>query len=216
MEIQEESREISGKTVEEAIELALKELGAKREEVEIEVLSKGKAGFLGIGAESARVRVRRIPVSQNVATRAMEVVNQLLKIAGVATTATLRTAHDSQTGGPIIDIQGEDSGLLIGRRGETLRALQFVVNLLVNRNSNSPVRVVLDVELYRQRREKALRELAMKVAEKVATSGRAITLEPMPAAERRIIHLTLANHPQVTTQSTGVGNIRKVTVMPKK
>jgi len=146
----------------------------------------------------------------------MEVVNQLLKIAGVATTATLRTAHDSQTGGPIIDIQGEDSGLLIGRRGETLRALQFVVNLLVNRNSNSPVRVVLDVELYRQRREKALRELAMKVAEKVATSGRAITLEPMPAAERRIIHLTLANHPQVTTQSTGVGNIRKVTVMPKK
>ncbi len=146
----------------------------------------------------------------------MEVVNQLLKIAGVSTTATLRTAHDSQTGGPIIDIQGEDSGLLIGRRGETLRALQFVVNLLVNRNSTSPVRVVLDVELYRQRREKALRELAMKVAEKVATSGRAITLEPMPAAERRIIHLTLANHPQVTTQSTGAGNIRKVTVMPKK
>ena len=142
---------MSGKTVEEAIEVALKELDADRAEVEIEILSRGKPGFLGIGAEPASVRVRQLPASEGTATLAMSVVNKILLGTGVQTLTTLRSGYDPQSGGPVIDISGDDSGLLIGRRGETLRALQFLVNLLVNKNlPDQPVRVVLDIERYRE------------------------------------------------------------------
>ena len=146
----------------------------------------------------------------------MEVVNKILGGAGVDTLVTLRSSHDSESGGPIIDITGEDSGLLIGRRGETLRALQFVVNLVVRNNlDGEPVRVILDVERYRERRHNSLHELALRVADRVAGSGRAISLEPMPPAERRVIHLALADHPRVSTQSSGIGENRQVTITPK-
>ena len=211
-----EERMMSGRTVEEAIELALKELDANREEVEIEILSRGKPGFLGIGSEPARVRVRKLGDGANAASLAMEVVNKILGGAGVDTLVTLRSSHDSESGGPIIDITGEDSGLLIGRRGETLRALQFVVNLVVRNNlDGEPVRVILDVERYRERRHNSLHELALRVADRVAGSGRAISLEPMPPAERRVIHLALADHPRVSTQSSGIGENRQVTITPK-
>ena len=208
---------MSGKTVEEAIEVALKELDASREEVEIEILSQGKAGFLGIGSEPARVRVRKLLPSQNSAALAMDVVNKILSGAGARILATLRSAYDDETGGPVIDITGEDSGLLIGRRGETLRALQFLVNLLVNRRlGDENVRVVLDIERYRERRNNSLHDLALRVADKVATTGRAVALEPMSAAERRIIHVTLSDHPRVSTESSGIGEGRKVTIAPRK
>jgi spoIIIJ-associated protein len=212
------TQEATGKTVEEAIDLALMALGAKRDEVEVEVLSQGKPGFLGIGSEQARVRVRRITEEQRSAHLAMEMVSKMLQAMGAKTTATLRSAHDSQTGGPVIDIQGEDSGLLIGRRGETMRAMQFLVNLMVNHKveKDKQVRVVLDVEAYRSRREKSLRELALRVAERVAATGRTIPLEPMSPAERRVIHMTLADHPKVTTESVGSGDNRKVTIVPKR
>ena len=144
-------------------------------------------------------------------------VNRMLSGAGVQTMATLRSANDPDTGGPIIDITGDDSGLLIGRRGETLRALQYLVNLVTNKKlGNESVRVVLDIERYRERRQKSLREMALRVAEKVASSGRSIPLEPMSAAERRVIHMALADHPKVSTESSGMGESRKVTVAPKK
>ena len=131
--------------------------------------------------------------------------------------ATLRSAHSPDSGGPVIDITGDDSGLLIGRRGETLRALQFLVNLAV-RNSlgGEGVRVILDVERYRERRHNSLHEMALRVADRVANTGRAISLEPMPAAERRVIHMALADHPGVSTESTGFGDSRQVTVAPKE
>ena len=212
-----EERVISAKTVEEAREIALKELDANPEEVETEILSKGKpGGFLGIGAVPARVRVRRIPSGDNAASISVEVVNRLLAMARVETFTALRTANDPDTGGPIIDITGDDSGLLIGRRGETLRALQFLVNLMVKKRLNDePVQVVLDIEKYRERRHASLRELALRVADSVANTGRAISLEPMPPAERRIVHMALADHPRVSTQSVGMGEGRQVTVMPK-
>lgn len=216
METQQESQEARGKTVEEAIQLALMGLGVAREEVEVEVLNEAKAGFLGIGHEPARVRVRLIPPAQRAAHLAMQVVARLLKASGAATTATLRSALDPQTGGPVIDIQGDDSGLLIGRRGETMRALQFLVNLMVNRHLEEPVRVIVDVESYRQRRHKTIHDMALRVADKVSSSGRAISLEPMPPAERRVVHLALANHPRVTTESMGMGNARKVNISPKR
>ena len=215
-------------TVDEAIELGLKELDADRDEAEVEILSRGKTGFLGIGSEAARVRVTRISVGRDdagvpttaegdttAAGVATAAVGRILEAAGVNVTRTLRVANDPGSGGPIIDLAGEDSGLLIGRRGQTLQALQFLVNLIVRKQFEG-VRVVLDVENYRQRRELQLREMATTIAKRVAETNRSITLEPMPPADRRIIHTSLTDHPSVSTESTGEGEGRKVTIMPKR
>ena len=210
-----EVRVMSARTVEEAIELALKELDVDRDEAEVEILSRGKSGFLGIGAELARVRVTKISEGGNAAALATEAVSKILQAAGVNVSRTLRAAHDPEVGGPIIDLTGEDSGLLIGRRGQTLQALQFLVNLIVRKELGENVRVLLDVERYRQRRETSLRDMATKVAARVAQTNRSITLEPMPPADRRIVHTTLTDHPGVTTESMGVGDNRKVTISPK-
>src|SRR5918999_1241882 len=204
----------TGRTVEEAEALALKELGADRNEAEVEVLSRGKSGFLGIGAELARVKVTRISGGGNAASLAIDSVSKILAAARVNVINTLRAANDAEAGGPIIDLTGEDSGLLIGRRGQTLQALQFIVNLIVRQRFGEDVRVVLDVERYRQRREASLQDMAAKVAARVVQTGRSITLEPMSAADRRIIHLSLANHQGVTTESVGFGEERKVTIIP--
>ena len=222
----QEPLEMSARTVEEAIELALKELDVDRDEAEVEVLSRGKAGFLGIGAELARVRVSRLgggsargnvaPGDQSAASVADAAVGRILEAAGVNVTRTLRSAHDPETGGPVIDLSGEDSGLLIGRRGQTLQALQFLVTLIVRKKLGEDVRVVLDVENYRQRRENSLRDMAAKVATRVAQTNRSITLEPMPPADRRIIHTSLAEHPGVRTESAGEGENRKVTIIPRR
>jgi len=206
---------MSARTVDEAIELGLKELDADRDEVEVEILSRGKTGFLGIGSEVARVRVTKISQDRSAAGVATATVSRILEAAGVNVTRTLRAANDPETGGPIIDLAGEDSGLLIGRRGQTLQALQFLVNMIVRKEFDD-VRVVLDVENYRQRRESSLRDMATKVAARVAQTNRSITLEPMPPADRRIIHTSLSDHPGVTTESTGEGEGRKVMVMPKR
>ena len=207
---------MSARTVDEAIELALKELDADRDEAEVEILGRGKSGFLGIGAEMARVRVTRIALGTNAAALASETVGRILQAAGVSVSRTLRAAHDPDVGGPIIDLSGDDSGLLIGRRGQTLQSLQFLVNLIVRKKFGQDVRVVLDVEHYRQRRETSLRDMASKVASRVVQTGRSIPLEPMPPADRRIIHTTLADNPGVTTESMGEGDNRKVTIMPKR
>ena len=201
-------------TVDEAIELGLKELDADRDEAEVEILSRGKTGFLGIGSEAARVRVIRISVGRDDAGVPTTAEGDTTA-AGVNVTRTLRAANDPESGGPIIDLAGEDSGLLIGRRGQTLQALQFLVNLIVRKQFEG-VRVVLDVENYRQRRELQLREMATTIAKRVAETNRSITLEPMPPADRRIIHTSLTDHPGVSTESTGEGEGRKVTVMPKR
>ena len=211
-----EVRVMTGRSVEEAIELALKELDADRDEAEVEVLSKGKSGFLGIGAELARVRVTKIPQGGSAAALANEALNRILQAAGVNVSRTLRAANDPEVGGPIIDLSGEDSGLLIGRRGQTLQSLQFLVNLIVRKKYGEEVRVYLDVENYRGRRESSLREMATKVASRVVQTSRSITLEPMTPADRRIVHTTLSEHPGVTTESMGVGDNRKVTINPKQ
>lgn len=216
---------MSARTVEEAIELALKELDVDRDEVEVEVLSRGKAGFLGIGAELARVRVAPLgggqpstvtTGEQTAASLANAALGRILESAGVDVTRTLRSSHDEEAGGPVIDLAGDDSGLLIGRRGQTLQALQFLVTLIVRKQLGEDVRVVLDVENYRQRRETSLRDMAAKVASRVAQTNRSITLEPMSPADRRIIHTSLAKHPDVRTESAGEGENRKVTIMPRR
>ena len=210
----ETTMEVTARSVEEAIEIALDQLGAERDQVEIDVISQGKGGILGFGAEPARIKVTLTSLPSNLPAVAKLTVDSLLRSMKVSATATPRPQLEGEEDTIEMDIEGEDSGLLIGRRGETLRALQFTVNLLVGQRTNG--RVILDVEGYRERRYNSLRALASRVAERVASTGRSITLEPMAPNERRVIHMALADNPRVATESTGVGESRKITVLPKR
>jgi spoIIIJ-associated protein len=210
-----ESVEISAKTVEEAIEAALSELGLDRSEVEIEVLKEGKVGLFGLGGEEARVRVT--PVAKpaiepgDVAAMAKDAVEKLLFLMKVPATVQLRE-EDEAPFSATLDIEGEELGLLIGRRGQTLTTLQYIVNLIVSRKLKSGVRINLDVASYKQRRQEELHNLALRIAELVKSTRRAITLEPMSPSERRVVHLALRDDPEVITQSVGEEENRKVIV----
>jgi spoIIIJ-associated protein len=205
--------ETTAKTKEEAIEIALKELGAERAEVEINVVSLGKTGILGIGSEPARVRVTMLEETPDMVRVAGEVLNNLISKMGVSVVTTLKQAEREDQGGPAFDIEGEDSGLLIGRRGETLRALQFLVKVIVGRRMQTRANLSVDVEGYQERRYQALRNLAQRMGQRVVSSGRSVTLEPMPPDERRIVHMTLAEYSGVTSESMGDGDSRQVVVM---
>jgi spoIIIJ-associated protein len=152
---------------------------------------------------------------------AKEIVRELLEKMSVAADVV---AVDNPSSVPVsaedpptifLDVLGRDLGMLIGRRGENLAQIQYVVNLLVNRKLGDWTRVIVDVEGYRSRREEALIGLAERVARQVARSRRPIVLEPMPPNERRIVHLTLRGNPEVTTESNGEGSMRRITVQPR-
>ncbi len=143
-----------------------------------------------------------------------EILDNLISKMGVSAVVSLRTAHQEDVGGPVFDIDGDDSGLLIGRRGETLRALQSLVSLIAGRQLGERVSMFLDIAGYQQRRYEALTNLAQRVAQRVAATGRPITLEPMPPNERRVVHMALADNPRVSTMSTGLGDGRQIVVEP--
>jgi spoIIIJ-associated protein len=223
--------EISAKTVEEATKKALEQLGVGLSEVEVTILHEARGGILGLGAGNARIRVRtlepEIPEeqvqepTQDVSKIARDAVETLLnKLGMTATVSTPTEPFESQTEGSedliALDIKGDDLGGLIGRRGQTLESLQYIVRLIVAQKTKAWVPIVIDVEDYKRRRFEALRTLAHHIAEQVRTTRTSFKLEAMPPAERRIIHLTLANDPDVTTESTGEGDFRKVVVMPKR
>ena len=206
---------ITAKTVEEAIELGLRELDIDRAEAEIDVVSRGKAGILGIGSEPARVRVTRIDTPSDVVKTTSEVIDNIISLLGVDVVSTLTQVEREDLGGPVFEIEGDDAGLLIGRRGDTLKALQFLVKYLVSQKLDANVNILVDVEGYQDRRYQSLMSMARRVAQRVADSGRPITLEPMPPNERRIVHIALADHHRVTTESTGSGSSRQVVVQLK-
>ncbi|HAC17994.1 MAG TPA: protein jag [Dehalococcoidia bacterium] len=206
---------ITAKTVEEAIELGLRELDVDRAEAEIDVVSRGKAGILGIGSEPARVRVTRIDTPSDVVKTTSEVIDKIISLLGVDVVSTLTQVEREDLGGPVFEIEGDDAGLLIGRRGDTLKALQFLVKYLVSQKLDANVNILVDVEGYQDRRYQSLMSMARRVAQRVADSGRPITLEPMPPNERRIVHIALADHHRVTTESTGSGSSRQVVVQLK-
>lgn len=201
--------EKKAKTVEEAIELALAEIGAQKSEVEIEVVEEGSKGFLGLGGKDAVVKVTYNPDSEK---RAKDFLNKIFEITKEDVTV------ESEIDGEIlkINLSGPDMGIVIGKRGETLDALQHLTSLVVNRGDKSFLKVSLDAENYREKRNVALEELAGKLANKVMRTGRNQTLEPMNAYERRIIHSALQNHETVTTYSIGQGVNRKVVIALKK
>lgn len=148
---------------------------------------------------------------------AIEAVRELLRRIGVPATVEFRERGRGTGEHPIvIDVHGEDLGVLIGSQGSTLQALQYIVRLIVSRQTHEWVNIVIDVGGYRQRRERSLGELAERMADRVRQSGRPVSLEPMPANERRIIHLTLRDDPDVATLSVGQGDDRKVTIRPQR
>jgi spoIIIJ-associated protein len=223
------SIEISARTVAEAIQLALAQLGKDRDEVAIEVLEAGS------DEEEALVRVTAVdddeeaglPATSEVgsvdqiARRILEDLLERMDIHGYVT--AVRGTVPGQRGEPeetiTLHVEGADEeamGLLIGRRGETLRSLQFMLNLLVSRRVQKWPQVVVDVGNYRQRRQESLEGLARRMAERVRQSGRPLMLEPMGAYERRIVHLALRADPTVYTESTGEGENRKVVIYPSK
>jgi spoIIIJ-associated protein len=211
-----------GKTVEEAVQRALHQLGVSRDEVEVNVIREGKSGILGIGAEEAIVQVTPIPKPKgDTAEVARAVIEQLLQLLGVTGTIELGAPpvvaeEEGATSAVALNIKGEDLGILIGRRGQTLAALQYIVRLLVGRQVKTWAPIIIDVQGYKQRRYQALESFANQMAERVKTKGAPFTLEPMPAYERRIVHLALAKHPDVITESIGQGETRKVVIRPKK
>jgi spoIIIJ-associated protein len=149
---------------------------------------------------------------------AVETLEHMLDLLGVDATVTPRPPETVGDGtvNAVLDIAGEDLNPLIGRRGETLASLQYLVNLMLNRRIKGHAAVGVDIDGYRRRREESLRSLARRMAERVISSGQSITLEPMPPNERRIIHLTLADHPDVLTVSIGEGDSRKVAITPRR
>ena len=213
--------EVSGKTVGEATQIALEKLGVNEDQVEVVVLKKGKSGVLGMGAEEARIKVKLLAESDeqaNVADipdMAKDVLETLLKLMKI--TADVSVAQAANGDLPVaLNIEGDDLGVLIGRRGQTLSSLQYVVRLIVAEKSKAWVPINVDVAGYKKRRYESLQNLALRLAEQVVRNRRLITLEPMPADERRIIHLALADNPDVTTQSVGEGETRKVAILFKK
>jgi spoIIIJ-associated protein len=144
-------------------------------------------------------------------------ISKLLYMMGLQAQVSAHYGEPREDRRPImVDIRGSDLGVLIGRRGETLQAFQYVASLIVGKETQQFVQLVVDVEGHRDRRERQLRQLARRMAEQVTRSGRKLTLEPMPAAERRIIHMELRDHPAVTTQSTGEEPHRKIMIIPKE
>lgn len=210
--------EVSGKTVDEAVRLALEQLGVTEDQVEVVVLKKGKSGVLGMGAEEAKIMVTLLPVSGeklDVAEVAKDVMEALIKLMKLTADVSVAQATNNEL--PVtLNIEGDDLGVLIGRRGQTLASLQYIIRLIVAEKLKAWVPINVDVAGYRKRRYESLQNLALRLAEQVKRSRRLITLEPMPADERRIIHLTLTDNPDVTTQSMGEGEMRKVAILLKK
>lgn len=175
--------------------------------------------------EQAPPQVGQVPIVEPSQVRppakvvAREVLSELLTLMGIQATVRIRQDEDTPTDEDappvVLDILGNDLGILIGRRGQTLHDLQYVTRLITSREVGEWVHLVVDVEKYKVRREKALKQLANRLAERVVLTQQPLALEPMPPHERRIIHITLRDHPIVTTESVGKGDRRKVTLIPK-
>ena len=199
----------TGKTIDEALQDALKNANLELEQVDVEVLDEGSRGFLGLGAKPAKVRVTP---KDTPAIRAETFLRRVTELMGAPTDVEVTEGDDQLS----IQLLGDDNGVLIGYRGETLDALQYLTSLYVNKNGDHYLRVSLDTENYRAKREETLSKLANRLANKARRSGRRVVLEPMNPYERRILHATLQGNPYVTTYSEGEDPNRRVVIAPKQ
>ncbi len=203
------SVETMGKTVEEAVALALSELGLKEEDVEIEVIDSGSKGFLGMGARDAKVKVSYTFDPEKAAKKFLD---ELFEVWGENVEIWTRLEDDVLK----IELAGDNMGVIIGKRGDTLDAIQYLVSLYVNKGGKEFLKVSVDTENYREKRNKTLESLSKKLAIRVAKTRKNMTLEPMNSYERRIIHATLQNDRYVTTYSIGQSPNRRVVIAYNK
>lgn len=224
--------EVIAPSVDEAVSRGLEQLGVPREMIDVEVLDEGAKGFLGFGTRQVRVRLmiksaedetaqaeNLAPVSEDhLLNFAAQTTRELLGKMKINARVSARHGEADPDGDvPILlDVRGDDLSVLIGRRAETLNALQYILALIISKEASNWVQVVVDVEGYRARREKQLRQLAIRMAEQALRTGKRQVLEPMSAAERRIVHLELRNHKDVYSESIGEEPNRKVTILLKK
>jgi spoIIIJ-associated protein len=205
-----EGIEITAATIEQAIEKAEAQLRLSRDQFEVEVIREAKSGILGVGGREAVVKVTPITLpKEDAVKRVAEILDTLLELLGIRGKVEVLSNELLLA----LDIKGEDLGILIGRRGQTLASLEYITKLVVVGRLKAWIPLTVDVGGYKKRRRDSLQRLALYLAEQVKSRRRAITMEPMPADERRIVHLTLADDPDVTTQSIDEGEHRKVVIL---
>ncbi|MCI5943474.1 MAG: protein jag [Eubacterium sp.] len=204
--------EFKGKTVDDAITAATVELGITSDKLNYEVIEEGSAGFLGIF--NVKPAVIRVTLTKSLKERTQEFCDDLFSAMKVETTVSIDFKEEDNIMN--IDLSGPDMGVLIGKRGQTLDALQYLISLFVNKEGDSYVRVKLDTENYRERRKATLEKLAKKIAYTVKRTKKAVSLEPMNPYERRVIHSALQNDKYVCTKSEGEEPYRKVVIMLKR
>lgn len=232
--------EVIAPSVDEAVEKGLDQLGLPRDAVSVEILDEGQGGFLGIGGRQVRIRLTLVDEGEQVSeveaeiegeepeefedeleeakVKALRIVKMLLDKMGISAKTTARIMEPEDENDQqlvLVEVTGKDLSILIGRRAETLNSLQYITSLLLNQQMGRWVPLVIDVQGYRFRRERQLRQLARRMADQVVATGRRQVLEPMPANERRIIHMELRFHPFVTTESVGEEPKRKTTIFLK-
>ncbi len=204
--------EVTGRTVAEAKEEAARRFGVGADQMRVEVVDEGSRGFLGLGSKPARVKVSLKGVA--VPVYADAVLSRILR--GMGLPDKVNRKKDSE-GNTVLDVVGPSGGLLIGRHGQTLECLQYLVSKIVQKTCDDDRSlVVIDIEGYRERQKEKLAETALSMAKKAAESGQTVTLQPMSSRERRLVHLALRDHADVTTQSTGEGLRRRVMIVPKR
>jgi len=230
--------ETEGDNIDQAIANALKALGVRREKIPVDVLSEGKKGIFGFGAQKARIRasLRKLgidlsappppaasgaaepPVSDAeasaMAAKAQTTLTDILGLMGVQ--ASVETVNDVKSGEIILDIRSESSGLLIGRKGQTLEALQYLVTRIAGERPGSEgPHLVIDIEHYRERRRRSLEDMALRLGEKAKRQRKTVTVDALGAADRRIIHAALQDDPWLTTKSLGQGSYRRLLIIPE-
>lgn len=208
--------EIEGKTVEDAIKEGLEQLKLTRDKVEIKILNEGNAGLFGLmGTKPARVRIasKDSPGSAAAMKKAEEVVGELLKLMQFDVKGVKAESGDERI---IADIKSADSSLIIGKSGQTLEALEHVVNLIMHKDEATRVKVTLDIENYRLRQEEKIKSIAEKAAAQVRKTGKLFRMEPMPSKDRRLVHMLLKDDPELETVSEGEGPFRKIIIKPRK
>jgi spoIIIJ-associated protein len=232
--------ETEGDTIDAAIASALKLLGVEREKITVEIISEGRKGILGFGAQKAKVRAElRTPTvsakpdvfkaatfdppfdpppapieNSEIVEKAHAALEEILRLMGIkAAVQRKRSANGDEA---ILAIQAENSGLLIGRKGQTLEALQYLVTRIAGeRPSSEEPHVVVDIEGYRERRRKSLEDMALRLGEKAKRQRKTVTVDALSAADRRIIHAALQDDPWVSTKSLGQGSYRRLLIIPE-
>lgn len=197
---------VTGKTIEEAVKSGVAQWKTTEDRVKVQVLEQPSRGLFGlIGTKEAKVELEWIPDP-------LEEASQFLQEVLVSMELQVRIDRSEEKEGIIFNLVGKELGILIGRRGQTLDSLQYLVNIVANRYSDTHLRIILDAEHFRERRRKTLEELSQRLANRVIRSRKEVVLEPMSSQERKIIHSQLQNHPKVKTYSKGEEPNRKVVI----